>query len=709
MFKRALKHARPILATLSSASISLSASNSTQHPDDSQKQRIIEATQLRIGKSIRISDEEITTFTTGFRGKKGAAIAVVEPTSLKELYDLITLYNELGVGYLLQGANTALKGQSTPNGEKRPVVVIRTHHLKKFKILDIPGNDEYKVILVQPGLALKDLEGTLSTLGYDLPHKIGSHPLGNTFGGSAATGCGGVRVDNRSGAPSTTHLGSLGAVTIGSQGIIYNGIVHPQRAPSGEQLFRMLDEDDIREEDIVYPELTETHRFIQSLFEARSYPITNHLHDNPFSGQGYEGTHAIAAMMYLVRKKPTTVATYVALLKNPGIKEALYRDVIFAKGKEHPDTLPILCESMNADLIHEIVSNGVNYPAAAFLALAPPRLAQYYVTLLEYRKRIIALLPTIYPHLESLVGSLLSRILTPANIRAIKFHEMLIVQVANRVSSPDNIEEFNARLDKFADEHPYAIEILKIKPGSLRERLILQIRNVAALATLAIAARDKGTLFAFDDAIMPGTMTEEYCMSLSRKLSEKFPGIKLQVYLYGHDLKQISHNDWVISFTDNKRRLTDTEIHEIYRIQHETMLEVKGVPHAEHGIGDHADTDLDEKNLIRLVAHRLLNDPLGLANPDGGFEKAFQKAIADKSILDKAIQYAQEALQRELRLGTLLTYEGHSEKKWLQSKLETNVASLQDKAKHDSVALAFGGPPLNHSTERKTSTSLSAA
>lgn len=82
------------------------------------------------------------------------------------------------MGYLLQGANTCLKGQSTPNDSDKP----------------------------------------LNTMGYDLPHKIGSQDFGNTFGGSAAIGCGGVRVDNKSGAPATTQAGNLGVVgtTVGT-------------------------------------------------------------------------------------------------------------------------------------------------------------------------------------------------------------------------------------------------------------------------------------------------------------------------------------------------------------------------------------------------------------------------------------------------------------------------------------------------------------
>ncbi|MGC8486333.1 MAG: hypothetical protein ACP5O6_12000, partial [Candidatus Baltobacteraceae bacterium] len=59
-------------------------------------------------------------------------------------------------------------------------------------------------------------------------------------------------------------------------------------------------------------------------------------------------------------------------------------------------------------------------------------------------------------------------------------------------------------------------------------------------------AREHGALFAFDDAIMPGTMTEQYCKLFSERLAIAFPGIIIRKYLYGHDLKQISHNDWVL-------------------------------------------------------------------------------------------------------------------------------------------------------------------
>jgi D-lactate dehydrogenase len=638
---------------------------------DDKELGVIEKTRAKLPAITVRTGEDIKALTMGFRGKKGEAVAAVEPSSLRELYELITLYKELGIGYLLQGANTALKGQGTPTGGDRPVVIIRTAKLKGFKVLDFPGSEEYKVILVQPGLALKEMEPLLNELGFDLPHKIGSHALGNTFGGSAATGCGGVRVDNRSGEPSTTHLGSLGAITMGAEGMIWNGIF--PRVNSGSELLEKMDAGTFEASEVAVPHLDETVKFIQRLYDPRSYPITNHLNDNPFSGQGYEGTQAIMQLMYLVRRKPTAIASYVVLLPNPKLKEDLYRDVIFKKGPRYPDALPILCESMSAELVSEIVSTGTTYVIPTFLALAPPKIAQYFVTLLSLRKHVMSLFPSVYPVLESSAGKVLSHVLTPTDIRTGGFGEMLILQVADRVGTPNNVLEFNERLDDFVREHPLAIRVLKISPGSLEERLILQIRNVAAIATVAISAREQGSLFAFDDAIMPGKMTEQYCKLFSEKLAAAFPGIIIRKYLYGHDLKQISHNDWVLSFVDKERKLSPADIHKIYALQHATMLEVGGVPHAEHGIGDHADTDLDRTNLVKLVAHRLLNDPEGLANPGGGFEKAFQKAIGDPSIVEDALRFAHAALQRESERGALLTYSGKPDLKEMQARLDFNA------------------------------------
>ncbi len=633
--------------------------------------QIIEKTQALLGDPTRIKTGlDITPFLTGFRGKKGSAIAAIFPSTVTELYHLIQLYQELSVGYILQGANTALKGQGTPNDGEMPVVIIKTTQLKQIKILNHPHSEDYKILLVQPGLSLKDAETILDEIGFDLPHKIGSHDFGNTFGASCANGCGGVRVDNRDGRVSSTEKGSLGVVSIGAEGLIYNGFIKPEIIHSGQALFEKIDANTLTIDDIELPSLDETHRFMQQLFISQSYPIKNHRGDIIFAGDGGEGSQAIVYQMYLIRKKPERIKLYTLLFKDDDTKPLFYKDVIFSCGTNQPDALPILCESMNLNLVHEIVNQGVGFASAVFLTLAPHKLSRYFNTLLKWRNTLLKKLPSSYIATESFIGRCLSRWLTPELIRNANFKEMVIVQVADRINAQDNIDSFEKRLQAFLSKNIARVDQLVLKNQVFLEKLILEIRTTGALATETIAQRERGTLFPFDDAIMPGEMTKQYRELLLTRLSERFPGKILPPYFYGHDLKQISHNDWVI-----RRHCSTEELQEIHALQHQLMDEIGGISHAEHGVGDYADTDLPRTERVKLVAHRLLNDMKGLANPGGSWGKAFQHAILDKALVADGIDFAEKTLARELSSNTLLNW---SDKTMdvITKRLKTNITNL---------------------------------
>lgn len=619
-----------------------------------EENQVIHETQKLLGaKTFINTGNAIAPLLQGFRGKKGKAIAAVYPTSLTDMYLLIQLYRKLGVGYVLQGANTALKGQGTPNNDGKLVVIIKTLKLKKMKILDFPGNNDYKILLTEPGLSLKEAELILDKLQFDLPHKIGSHDLGNTFGASTANGCGGVRVDNRDGRASMTQAGNMGVIAINAEGIIYNGFIRSDNIKSGEALLSRIDANQIKMEDLDFPQANEISEFLKLLFCEKSYPIKNHRGEIIFSGDGGEGSQAIVYQMYLIRKKPEKVNTFTLLFANKDLKEKFYRDVVFSEGPDKPDSLPILCESMSANLVDEIVNKGVGYFSAVFLAVAPLCVTKYVNKFLAFRNHLIHYAPSTYVAVESFMGKCLSAIFTPEIIKKVVFSELVVLQSADRPGSLGNIAHFTQKLDAFVVANSSDIQVLKISPGSFLEKMILQIRTTAALATLTLSVREKGVLFAFDDAIMPGDMTHQYCQLLFKRLALMHPGVVLEPYLYGHDLKQISHNDWIL-----KGEFTPAELHAIHHVQLEVMLEIGGIAHAEHGVGDYAGTDLNRHELVKLVAHRLLNDVNGIANPGGGPEKAFQKACNDGGIVSDAIALAKKAVVNEQERGTLYSWAG---------------------------------------------------
>ncbi|WP_045094557.1 FAD-binding protein [Legionella fallonii] len=628
-----------------------------------ESKRLLPNIEINTGRALQ-------PLLVGFRGKKGKAIAAVYPESVTDVYKLISLYRQMNVGYLLQGANTALKGQGTPNGEERDVVIIKTLKLKKIKILDIPQQQEYKILLVQPGVALKDAEIELNKINFSLPHKTGSHDLGNTFGASCANACGGVEVNNRDGRPSLTHTGNMGVVAISSEGAIYNGFIRSSAMTSGEDLLQRIDNNEITIDDIELPCLNEIDEFLKKLFFEKSYPIRNHRGDLIFPGDGGEGSQAVVYQMYLVHKKPEITQTYVLLFHAKDKKEQFYKEVLFAEGPDHPNSLPILCESMNALIVNEIVNNGVCFIMAALLASSYRWVPKHITQLMRLRNALIRFAPTLYINLESWIGRYFSRFLIPPKIRNTSYEELVIVQVADYQQGQTNIVHFTEKLNHFYDKNTEIMQIIKIKPHSFNERMIIQMRTISAATTLSLSLKEKATLFPFDDALMPGTMTHEYTTLLRQRI-EKNLAVKLSgPFLYGHDLKQISHNEWLVFGA-----LTEEQEKEIYRIQLQTVKEVGGFAHAEHGVGDHADTDLDDNELIKLVAHRLLNDVAGLANPGGGAERAFRKACKNPQLFKEGVAMAAAVLKQESDKGTLWSWEGKTDP-LLINKLQQNISAF---------------------------------
>ena len=54
-----------------------------------------------------------------------------------------------------------------------------------------------------------------------------------------------------------------------------------------------------------------------------------------------------------------------------------------------------------------------------------------------------------------------------------------------------------------------------------------------------------------------------------------------------------------------------------------------------------------------MVAHCLVNDKQGLANPGGAYEKAYLKACAHPEIYKKGVELAKLRLEQEYSKGTL--------------------------------------------------------
>jgi hypothetical protein len=634
-----------------------------------QQQHIIDEIR-KLLPNVRIDiGEQLNAMLLGFRGKKGLALAAVYPNSSLEIYQLIHLFKQLNVGYLLQGANTSLKGQSTPNGENIDVMIIKTNLLSQMKVIDIPNQEQYKILLVEPGVSLKKAEVFLNEIGFLLPHKTGSHDFGNTFGGSCANACGGIEVNNRDGRASMTHQGNMGVVAISAEGIIYNGFIKSDKLQSGKEILEKIDNQALGFDDIEMPNLDEINNFLKQLFHAKSFPIKNHRGDLLFPGDGGEGSQAIVYQMYLIQRKPIKSKNYIFLFHDLETKIKFYNEVLLSEGDANPQSLPTVCESMNDKLVHLIVNQGCGFLIAAIFSLNLSWINKHIGVLFKLRKGIIHRIPKLYIFIESLIGKILAKLLIPKDVYGNNFKEMLIMEVSDYHKKDKHILKFEKKLKVFIKKHQKQMQQISIKDNSYQEKLILHVRTISALSTLTLEQQNNATLLAFDNAVMPGKMLMDYVGILKEEILKLYPNQLLGPYLYGHDLKQISHNDWLI-----KQKLSYEAENEIYHMHYGAINKVGGYAHAEHGVGDHADTDLCREELIKLVAHRLVNDTQGLANPGGAYQRAYLNACAHPEIYKKAVEMAKVRLEQEHSKGTLWLFNERVNKKHIEELIK-NIPS----------------------------------
>lgn len=145
-----------------------------------------------VGHAHLLTDPAKTArYRRGFRSGEGAAIAVVFPGSLLELWRVLSTCVSADKIILMQAANTGLTEGSTPNGNDydRDIVIISTLRLDKLQLLD-----KGEQVLAFPGTTLYSLEKALKPLGREPHSVIGSSCIGASVIGGICNNSGGALV-----------------------------------------------------------------------------------------------------------------------------------------------------------------------------------------------------------------------------------------------------------------------------------------------------------------------------------------------------------------------------------------------------------------------------------------------------------------------------------------------------------------------------------
>ncbi len=170
--------------------------------------KLIEQLNILLGDdNVQTQKRSTEYYRKGFRSGSGAALAVLFPHTLTQLWQALQVCVEADVIIIMQAAKTGLTEGSTPSGEDydRDVVVINTLAMNDIVLLN-----SGEQVLSFPGATLFLLENTLKPLKR-APHSvIGSSSLGASIVGGISNNSGGALVKR---GPAYTEMALFAQVT----------------------------------------------------------------------------------------------------------------------------------------------------------------------------------------------------------------------------------------------------------------------------------------------------------------------------------------------------------------------------------------------------------------------------------------------------------------------------------------------------------------
>ncbi|AHE55137.1 D-lactate dehydrogenase [Sphingomonas sanxanigenens] len=163
-----------------------------RRPAVPEQHSFVEQLRATIGRDRVLTGAARTRrYRMGFRFGEGAALAVVRPRSLVEMWRALQLCIAHEKIVIMQAANTGLTGGSTPSGDDydRDVVIISTTAMSKIHVID-----EGRQVICLAGATLYELEAALKPYGREPHSVIGSSCIGASVLGGVCNNSGGALV-----------------------------------------------------------------------------------------------------------------------------------------------------------------------------------------------------------------------------------------------------------------------------------------------------------------------------------------------------------------------------------------------------------------------------------------------------------------------------------------------------------------------------------
>ncbi len=165
-----------------------------------------------VGRRNVIVDERKTkSYRTGFRSGTGTALAVVLPSTLLSLWQVLQVCVANNKIIIMQAANTGLTKGSTPSGDRyeRDIVIVNTMTMSKIIVLQ-----KGEQVISFPGATLHSLEKRLEPLNRSPHSETGSTCIGASIVGGIANNSGGALLKR---GPAYTELALFAQLNVHGQ------------------------------------------------------------------------------------------------------------------------------------------------------------------------------------------------------------------------------------------------------------------------------------------------------------------------------------------------------------------------------------------------------------------------------------------------------------------------------------------------------------
>ncbi|MGL5385374.1 MAG: D-lactate dehydrogenase [Serratia sp. (in: enterobacteria)] len=208
-------------------------------------------TQLKniVGSAQVLTGERSTErYRKGFRSGGGKALAVVFPTRLLQLWQILQTCVAADKIVIMQAANTGLTEGSTPSGQDydREIVIVSTLRLDHIQVLD-----NGKQVVGFPGSTLNKLERLLKPYGREPHSVIGSSCIGASVIGGICNNSGGALVKR---GPAYTEMALYAKLDADGQLRLVNHLgINLGDTP--EEILTRLEKGDYRPTDVEHGEL----------------------------------------------------------------------------------------------------------------------------------------------------------------------------------------------------------------------------------------------------------------------------------------------------------------------------------------------------------------------------------------------------------------------------------------------------------------------